>query len=142
MARLTIFALALLAGFMICTTTAQKAYVTYHMYTNNFPLTSVACSDGANGLITKFKQSTVAKWFPNVGAASFATWNSPNCGGCYKLTASNGKSVSITVIDQCAAQAGYGAHFDIAPPAFSSLAGSLTAGHIEVTYTKVKSTPC
>ena len=140
MAKLSLFTLALMVA-LLSAVSAQKGYVTYHQYTSNYPLSSCACSDGANGLITKTKQSTVAKWFPNVAAASFATWNSPNCGGCYQLTY-KGKSVKVTVIDQCAAQGGYNAHFDVAPGAFSALAGSLTAGHIEVTYSKVSSNPC
>lgn len=141
----TLVALALLVGLLAVSVSAQKGYVTYHNYAANTPLKTVACSDGANGLITKFKQSTISRWFPNVGAASFATWNSPNCGGCYRLqNAANGKSISITVIDQCAAVGGYGAHFDISPVAFATLGGSAgkAAGHVVVTYTKVKSSPC
>jgi len=61
--------------------------------------------------------------FPYVTAYSGATWNSPKCGSCVKLT-SGGKSVFLTVIDQCGPPpAGNDAHFDIAPPAFRELFG-------------------
>lgn len=56
----------------------------------NFPLTSYACSDGSNGLITKYGVSTVsqlqAKLKPNVYIAAspaIGGWNSANCGKCY-----------------------------------------------------------
>jgi len=143
MSKLVVLALAI--GLFAVSVFAQKSYVTYHNYASTTPLTSLACSDGANGLITRFKQSTLAKWYPNVGAASFAGWNSPNCGGCYKLqNAANGKSVSITVVDKCAAAGGYDAHFDISPVAFATLGGSAgqAAGHVVVSYTKVSSNPC
>ena len=142
MARLNSCLLLLIAGVLLVVATADRAYVTYHMYTPDFPLTSCACSDGQNGLITRYQQTTVQRWYPHVSAASFATWNSPECGGCYSLTADNGNSILVTVIDQCGQQPGYSAHFDVSPDAFATLDGSLTAGHIDVSYSKVKSTPC
>lgn len=139
--------------FLLCTAVAlaetviaqsRKAYVTYHMYSSRTPLTSVACSDGANGLMTKYKVSTLARWFPNVGAASFAHWNSPECGSCYKLTHSNGKTIFITVVDMCGTQRGYAAHFDISPAAFRQLGGAagVAAGSFSVTYQKVAAGQC
>ena len=123
----------------------KKGYVTYHPYTSNFPLTSVACSNGANGIMTKFGYTDLSRLYPNVGAASFATWNSPECGGCHKLTnVANGKSLYITVIDQCQPIPGYAGHFDLSPVAFNQLGGAqgLHDGHFIVTYSKVSSRPC
>ena len=142
MAKLSI-AFALFIGLLVGVATAGRGYVTYHMYTSDFPLASCACSDGANGLMTRFRQSTVGKWWPGVSAASFATWNSPNCGGCYRLTNNgNGRSVYVTVIYQCGTVGGFDAHFDISPPAFADLVGSLDAGHTEVSYDRVSDQPC
>lgn len=63
--------------------------VTYStQYDNkNLPLTGVACSNGANGLLTKgYKTLGDLKNFPYVGAAQYIEgWNSTQCGSCYKL---------------------------------------------------------
>jgi hypothetical protein len=63
--------------------------------------------------------------YPYVTAFSGATWNSPNCGRCVKVTnRAKGNSVFLTVIDQCGPPpGGFDAHFDIAPPAFRELFG-------------------
>ncbi|KAL1715671.1 Cerato-platanin-domain-containing protein [Schizophyllum commune] len=69
-------------------------------------LTSVACSDGDNGLITKYHWNDLGDVpnFPNVGAA-FAVegWNSKNCGTCWQLnyTVSQGHQnlVNILAVD-------------------------------------------
>ena len=70
----------------------------YHMYSASTPLTDCACSNGANGLITKFKYKDLSEMYPYVAAYSKAGWNSPNCGKCMKITY-NGKSIFITAID-------------------------------------------
>jgi len=102
----------------------SAAYCTYHLYNAGDSLTTVACSDGANGIMTKFGYSTLSPMYPYVTAFSGATWNSPNCGRCVKVTSSRGNSVYLTVIDQCGGPpGGYDAHFDIAPPAFRELFG-------------------
>ncbi|KAH7015920.1 Epl1 protein [Ilyonectria destructans] len=71
----------------------------------NRSLTAVACSDGANGLMTKHptwkKQSDIPR-FPYIGgAASIAGWNSPNCGLCKKATY-KGKTIYVLAIDHTA----------------------------------------
>ncbi|KXS12394.1 hypothetical protein M427DRAFT_59548 [Gonapodya prolifera JEL478] len=120
-----------------------RAYVSYHMYSAQTSLSVTSCSDGTNGLITR--GYTMSSLFPAVGAASFATWNSPECGGCWALTnAANGVTVRLTVIDQCGIVGGYDAHFDISPDVFATLGGSqgVADGHVFVTYSKVSATPC
>ena len=47
----------------------------------NRPLTDVACSDGDNGVISKYKYATQGNIpsFPNIGASdTIKMWNSPN----------------------------------------------------------------
>ncbi|KAI1258499.1 eliciting plant response-like protein [Xylariaceae sp. FL1019] len=68
-------------------------------------MTAVACSDGANGLTTRFGWTTQGQIprFPYIGAASeVAGWNSPNCGTCYKLTY-EGRSIYFLAVDHAAA---------------------------------------
>ena len=66
----------------------------------------VSCSDGANGLITRYgwsKQSDIPR-FPYIGGSSdIAGWNSPSCGQCYSVEyAPTGKKVFILAIDHAA----------------------------------------
>ncbi|KAG1736917.1 Cerato-platanin [Suillus paluster] len=51
-------------------------------------LTSVACSDGTNGLITKgYTTLGQLPTYPNVGGVYTVTgWNSAACGTCYEVT--------------------------------------------------------
>jgi len=101
------------------------SYNTYHLYNAGDSTNTVACSDGANGVQTKLGHYTLAPMFPYVTAYSGATWNSPNCGRCVRATnRATGRSVYLTVIDQCGPPpGGYDAHFDIAPAAFRELHG-------------------
>jgi hypothetical protein len=93
------------------------------MYNAGDSLTTVACSDGANGIMTKFGYSNLSPMYPYVTAFSGATWNSPNCGKCVRVQGSVA-TVYLTVIDQCGPPpGGHDAHFDIAPTAFRELFG-------------------
>jgi len=133
---ITLFALPLVSS---------KAYCTYHLYTSSDSLTTVACSDGANGIMTKMGYSNISPLFPYVTAYSGATWNSPNCGQCMEVTSNSGNTVYLTVIDQCGgAPGGYDAHFDIAPPAFLALFGSagVNAGVQDANWKMVASHLC
>ncbi|RPD55670.1 Cerato-platanin [Lentinus tigrinus ALCF2SS1-7] len=63
-------------------------------------LTTVACSNGPNGLISKgFTNFTSLPGFPNIGG-SFAVegFNSVNCGTCWALTF-NGTTINVLAID-------------------------------------------
>ncbi|KAK4044904.1 protein SnodProt1 [Parachaetomium inaequale] len=70
----------------------------------NRPLTSVACSDGTNGLIWRYNwnyQRDVAR-FPYIGGAqAIGGWNSPSCGSCWSATY-NGRTIHILAIDHAA----------------------------------------
>ncbi|KAJ0166338.1 Protein SnodProt1 [Colletotrichum tanaceti] len=83
------------------------------------PMASVACSDGANGLTTKYGWQTQgrAPRFPNIGGfEGVAGWNSTNCGTCWQL-AYNGKSINILAVDSV--RPGFG--FNIALGALNEL---------------------
>lgn len=69
----------------------------------NLPLTRVACSTGANGLINKgvHKLGDLIS-FPYVGGASFASFNSTKCGTCWELVwPPVNQSVFVFVVDNC-----------------------------------------
>ncbi|CDO71857.1 hypothetical protein BN946_scf184940.g4 [Trametes cinnabarina] len=102
-------------------------------------LSTVACSDGSNGLLTK-GYSTLGSLphFPNIGgAAAIAGWNSAQCGTCWKLTY-NGKSINVLAIDH--AQSG----FNIALEAMNTLTGgqAVQLGRIDATATQVAASQC
>ncbi|KAH6919112.1 snodprot1 [Coprinopsis sp. MPI-PUGE-AT-0042] len=69
------------------------------------PLTSSYCSDGVNGLITKYGYSTFQEIpsYPRIGSAPAVTdVDSVGCGTCWQLTYTDGgsrKSINITAID-------------------------------------------
>ncbi|KAI2619569.1 Cerato-platanin [Hypoxylon sp. NC1633] len=66
-------------------------------------MTAVACSDGPNGLITKYGWQTQGS-IPSqyIGASdAVAGWNSPSCGTCWELSY-NGKTINMLAIDHAA----------------------------------------
>ncbi|KAF2497813.1 Epl1 protein [Lophium mytilinum] len=69
-------------------------------------LNVVSCSDGSNGLETKYgwKIQDDIPNFPNVGGFDgIAGWNSAQCGACYALTyAATGKTIYVLAIDHAA----------------------------------------
>ncbi|KAK0464368.1 immunomodulatory protein [Desarmillaria tabescens] len=70
----------------------------YGISTNS--LANVACSNGANGLLTKgFTTYGSLPTFPNITSSdSIAGWNSPNCGTCWQLSY-NGLTATVIAID-------------------------------------------
>ena len=106
-------------------------------------LTTVACSDGPNGLISK-GYSTFGSLpnFPLIGGApTVPGWNSPNCGACYQLhyTAS-GVDETINVLAIDAAPGG----FNIGLEAMNRLTDNqaVQLGRITATYTQVANSLC
>lgn len=69
-------------------------------------LNVVSCSDGANGLITRYGWTTQGQIprFPYIGGSSdVAGWNSPSCGQCYQVEyARTGKKVFVLAVDHAA----------------------------------------
>ncbi|EFW99471.1 epl1 protein [Grosmannia clavigera kw1407] len=103
-------------------------------------LTVVSCSDGTNGLITRYgwqTQGSVSK-FPYIGGAdAIAGWNSANCGTCWQLTY-NGRSINVLAIDHA------GSGFNIAQAAMNDLTNGQAAslGRIDATATQVAVSNC
>jgi len=63
-------------------------------------LSTVACSDGANGLLTKkFTTFGSLPSFPNIGAAqAVGGWNSTACGSCWQISF-GGQSINVIAVD-------------------------------------------
>lgn len=107
-------------------------------------LTTVACSDGANGLITRgFTTLGSLPKFPHIGAASAVTsWNSTGCGTCWQLTYTNAtggkKSINVLAIDVA------GAGFNIALSAMNELTNgqAVQFGRVDVASKQVASSVC
>lgn len=107
-------------------------------------LSTVACSNGPNGLLTRgFKTFGDLPNFPNIGGASAVTgWNSKECGSCWELTFTNGdgttKSINVTAVDFTASG------FNIALTAMNDLTGGhgVEYGVVDVTSKKVDPTGC
>ena len=120
-----------------------RAYVTYHNYYAGQQLTDVSCSNGENGLMTRWRYSTIDPMGIYVTATSNSPWNSPNCGKCYEVRGTV-KTVYLTAIDSCAAGPSGEMHFDIHPAAFIEAMGEQGrwAGHGYVTYREVPSSNC
>jgi hypothetical protein len=108
----------------------------------NGSLTTIACSDGANGLITRYGFNTFRDIpnFPHIGgAAAIAGWNSTQCGTCWKLTYSGtGKSINVLAIDHT------DSGFNIAQEALDELTNgqAVQFGRIDATVTQVPATQC
>ncbi|KAF8264259.1 Cerato-platanin-domain-containing protein [Lactarius quietus] len=65
-------------------------------------LNNVACSNGANGLVTKgFTDFKSLPTFPNIGGVfAVGAWNSAECGSCWEVTyPSTGVTIYVTAID-------------------------------------------
>jgi len=95
-------------------------------------LNDVACSE----LSSQFSQFHDIPTFPAIGGAPNTTFNSPNCGACWKVTnKANGKSTHFVGID---ASSG----FDFSEETFTKLGGSIGAGSFEATAFKIPASAC
>ena len=127
---------------LITYTHCLTGFVTYHLYNAATPLSTCACSDGANGLMTRWKYQNLQSMFPFVTSFSQASWNSPNCGKCIKLI-NGSKVVYVTVIDSCGPPSSqYNAHFDVSMDAFMLLYGSTAQGTGSITWSFVQASFC
>ncbi|KAF7327886.1 hypothetical protein MKEN_00368500 [Mycena kentingensis (nom. inval.)] len=106
----------------------------------------VACSDGPNGLITRFKFQTFSDIpkFPFIGAAGAVEgWNSAHCGECYTLTytppTGAKKSINVLAIDHAAPGS-----FNVALDAMNVLTNGQAEqlGRVNVVATKVAASVC
>ncbi|KAI8974264.1 Cerato-platanin [Trametes punicea] len=102
-------------------------------------LTTVACSDGENGLITKgFTTFGSLPSFPNIGGAPAVTgWNSAACGTCWELS-HNGTSINVLAIDTGSKG------FNIALSALNKLTNgtAVQVGRTNATATQVNASAC
>ncbi|KAL7926143.1 Epl1 protein [Trichoderma austrokoningii] len=100
----------------------------------------VSCSDGANGLITRYHWQTQGQIprFPYIGGVqAVAGWNSPNCGTCWQLTY-NGKTIYVLAIDHTAAG------FNIGLDAMNALTNgnAVQYGRVDATASQVAVSNC
>lgn len=102
-------------------------------------LTAVSCSDGANGLITKYGWQTQGNIkTPYFGGYSgVAGWNSAQCGTCYSLTY-KGKTIYVLAIDHTANG------FNINKKGLNALTNNqaVQLGRVDATYAKVAVSKC
>jgi len=132
--------LALFPAFVHAITTSFDT-----VYDNaNQSLTTVACSTGSNGLITRgFTTFGSLPKFPHIGGAPAVTgFNSAGCGTCWQLTFVNGqgvsKSIDVLAIDVATP------NFNIALSAMNELTGGQAEqlGRVTITATQVNATIC
>ncbi|KAI8961811.1 Cerato-platanin [Daldinia sp. FL1419] len=102
-------------------------------------LTAVSCSDGPNGLITRYGWQTQGS-IPStyIGAAdAIAGWNSPSCGTCWELSY-QGKTINVYAIDHAAAG------FNIALDAMNALTNgqAVALGRVDATSRQVDISAC
>jgi len=100
-------------------------------------LNGVACSDGANGLVSRFPTFGNIPSFPYIGGAPGVKWNSPDCGGCWQLTnAATGAWIRMTAVDGTAT-------FNLATVAFEALnGGQIGQGVLDVVAEQVSPALC
>ncbi|PWY89586.1 allergenic cerato-platanin Asp F13 [Aspergillus sclerotioniger CBS 115572] len=131
-------ALAMPADAAATGTSVSVSYDTKYDDSNG-SLSTTACSDGANGLVTKgYPTFGSLPNFPNIGGAlTIPSWNSPNCGACYALEY-QGTIVYITAVDT--APSG----FNIGLDAMNTLTNgqAVDLGRITATYTPVDASFC
>ncbi|KAI9437789.1 Cerato-platanin [Lactarius psammicola] len=96
--KLTSAILSLAALFSV----ASADNVRYNRFYDNpdMSLNNVACSNGANGLVTRgYPTFGSLPTFPHIGGVyAVKGWNSPQCGSCWRLTY-KGKSIHVTAVD-------------------------------------------
>ena len=136
-------AVALLSAFVL-PAFATQYNVTYDTFYDNSAtsLSSVACSNGAYGLLTKgYTTFGSLPSFPNIGGIPNLVWDSPLCGTCWKLeyTNPNGQyeSIYVTAVD-----AAY--TFNLSQEAFNTLTANtgVASGKVAATVTQVATSFC
>ncbi|KZT01890.1 Cerato-platanin [Laetiporus sulphureus 93-53] len=102
-------------------------------------LSTVACSDGTNGLLTKgYTTFGSLPDFPYIGAAAAVTgWNSAECGTCWQLSY-DGNTINVLAIDHA------GSGFNIALEAMNALTDNeaVALGRVTATATQVDASVC
>ncbi|KAF8467142.1 Cerato-platanin-domain-containing protein [Russula ochroleuca] len=103
----------------------------------NTSTNTVACSNGPNGLAARFPKLGDFPTFPFIGGTFDIVWNSPNCGGCWKITnIGNNASIHMTAVDTSLG-------FDLSEDAFKALNnGQIGQGVLQVTGGKIPRSVC
>ena len=104
----------------------------------NTSMNNVACSNGANGLVTKgYPTFGSLPGFPFIGGAfAVSGWNSTKCGSCWQLTSAGAaETVYFTAIDTVFSG------FDVSDQTMNTFTNSPT-GSIDVTATQVDESNC
>ena len=106
-------------------------------------LTTVSCSDGVNGLISKgYSDFKSLPGFPLIGGApTVEGWDSPNCGKCYQIHYKAGnvdKTINVLAVD--VARGG----FNLGLQAMNQLTNGLAEqlGRVQATYSEVDQSQC
>lgn len=132
-----------LTSLVAAQTTQTIRYDTGYDVASN-SLSTVACSDGTNGLLTKgYTTFGSLPDFPYIGAAgAVETYNSENCGTCWRLTytPSSGTSYSVVVLAIDHADDG----FNISEEALNELTGGQAeaVGTVQATVEQVDASEC
>ena len=136
--KFTTVASAVAFGFSSLTSAITVSYDTGYDNAGR-SLTAVSCSDGANGLITKYGWQTQGNiktpYFG--GYQGIAGWNSPQCGTCYSVTY-KGKTIYVLAIDHTAAG------FNINKKGLDALTNNQAAalGRVDAAYAQVAANKC
>ncbi|KAL5117584.1 hypothetical protein ACEQ8H_004477 [Pleosporales sp. CAS-2024a] len=105
----------------------------------NRSMNAVSCSNGDNGLITKYGWQTqgAIPGFPFIGGYSGSPWNSPLCGTCYGLTY-KGNTIYVLAVDYAAGG------FNIGERAMDKLTNGegVFSGRVDVQYAQVNVANC
>jgi hypothetical protein len=102
-------------------------------------LSTVTCSDGEHGLVTKnFKVISDLPTRNVGGSPTVKGWNDPNCGACYALTYNGGEPVHVLAIDSAVGQ------FNLALSVLNELTGGNAEefGSVDVEYELVNAREC
>lgn len=102
-------------------------------------LSTVTCSDGDHGLVTRHYNAISDLPTGNVGGSpTIKGWNDPNCGACYALTYNNTKTVNVLAIDSAVGQ------FNLALSVLDALTdgNAKDFGSVDVEYELVDAKEC
>ncbi|RDA95593.1 hypothetical protein CP533_1249 [Ophiocordyceps camponoti-saundersi (nom. inval.)] len=123
----------------------SSASARYVSYDNGYDdpsrsLTKISCSDGQNGLMTRYHWQTQGQIpaFPYIGGLQGITYNSPQCGTCYRLSY-GGRSIRVLAVD-----AAYNGGFNIGLGAMNALTdgNGVQFGHIDADAQSVPLSEC
>ncbi|KAF8120902.1 Cerato-platanin [Boletus edulis] len=134
----------LLAATLVLASSVRAIQLKYdNTYdTSGLSLDTVACSNGPNGLETKYGYTTLGTVpaYPNLGAVyTVSGWDSPKCGACYAVTyQATGVTVNILAVDKT------DTGFTVSQQAMDNLTANhaVEFGHVEVSFEEVDPSRC